>query len=51
MAAFSAESEKNCRLRSLAMMTRVATCIHALRKKPMALIDLVYRDQLFPRRA
>jgi len=25
--------------------------IHALRKKPMALINLVYRDQLFPRRA
>ena len=25
--------------------------IHALRKKPMALLDLVYRDQLFPRRA
>jgi hypothetical protein len=25
--------------------------IHALRKKPMALVNLVYRDQLFPRRA
>jgi hypothetical protein len=25
--------------------------IHALRKKPMALINLVYRDQLFPHRA
>jgi hypothetical protein len=25
--------------------------IHALRKKPMALLHLVYRDQLFPRRA
>lgn len=25
--------------------------IHALRKKPMALLDLVYRDQLFPRQA
>src|SRR5271157_6002506 len=25
--------------------------IHALRKKPMVLINLVYRDQLFPRRA
>ena len=25
--------------------------IHALRKKPMALLNLVYRDQLFPRRA
>lgn len=25
--------------------------IHALRKKPMALMGLVYRDQLFPRRA
>jgi transposase InsO family protein len=25
--------------------------IHALRRKPMALINLVYRDQLFPRRA
>ena len=25
--------------------------IHALRKKPMALMNLVYRDQLFPRRA
>src|SRR5205814_5800787 len=25
--------------------------IHALRKKPMALINLVYRDQLFPRHA
>ena len=24
--------------------------IHALRKKPMALLNLVYRDQLFPRR-
>jgi hypothetical protein len=24
--------------------------IHALRKKPMALNNLVYRDQLFPRR-
>ena len=23
--------------------------IHALRRKPMALLDLVYRDQLFPR--
>jgi hypothetical protein len=23
--------------------------IHALRKKPMALLNLVYRDQLFPR--
>ena len=28
-----------------------ATSIHALRKKPMALLNLVYRDQLFPRRA
>jgi transposase InsO family protein len=25
--------------------------IHSLRKKPMALLNLVYRDQLFPRRA
>ena len=25
--------------------------IHALRKKPMALLNLVYRDRLFPRRA
>ena len=25
--------------------------IHALRKKPMALLNLVYRDQLVPRRA
>src|SRR5205814_9598900 len=25
--------------------------IHALRRKPMALLNLVYRDQLFPRRA
>ena len=25
--------------------------IHALRKKPMALLNLVYRDQIFPRRA
>ncbi|TMJ65054.1 MAG: IS21 family transposase, partial [Alphaproteobacteria bacterium] len=25
--------------------------IHALRKKPMALLNLVYRDQLFPRRS
>ena len=25
--------------------------IHALRKKPMALLNLVYRDQLFPRSA
>jgi hypothetical protein len=25
--------------------------IHALRKKPMALLNLVYRDQLFPRHA
>jgi hypothetical protein len=25
--------------------------IHALRRKPMALRNLVYRDQLFPRRA
>ncbi len=25
--------------------------IHAPRKKPMALLNLVYRDQLFPRRA
>jgi hypothetical protein len=25
--------------------------IHALRRKPMALINLVYRDQLFPHRA
>lgn len=25
--------------------------IHALRKKPMALLNLVYRDQLFPRQA
>ena len=25
--------------------------IHTLRKKPMALLNLVYRDQLFPRRA
>jgi hypothetical protein len=25
--------------------------IHALRRKPMALLHLVYRDQLFPRRA
>jgi hypothetical protein len=25
--------------------------IHALRKKPMALLNLVYRNQLFPRRA
>ncbi|MHB1103472.1 MAG: hypothetical protein ACYC0C_12020 [Devosia sp.] len=25
--------------------------IHALRRKPMALLDLVYRDQFFPREA
>ena len=25
--------------------------IHSLRRKPMALLNLVYRDQLFPRRA
>jgi hypothetical protein len=25
--------------------------IHALRRKPMALMDLIYRDQLFPREA
>ena len=25
--------------------------IHALRKKPMALLNLVYRDQIFPRQA
>src|ERR1700748_1369852 len=25
--------------------------IHALRRKPMALLGLVYRDQLFPRRS
>jgi hypothetical protein len=25
--------------------------IHALRRKPMALLNLVYRDQLFPRPA
>jgi len=25
--------------------------LHALRKKPMALFNLVYRDQLFPRAA
>ena len=25
--------------------------IHAFRRKPMALLNLVYRDQLFPRRA
>jgi hypothetical protein len=25
--------------------------IHALRRKPMALLNLVYREQLFPRRA
>jgi hypothetical protein len=25
--------------------------IHALRRKPMALLNLVYRDQLFPRDA
>src|SRR4051794_41521645 len=25
--------------------------IHALRRKPMALLNLVYRDQLFPREA
>ena len=25
--------------------------IHALRRKPMALLNLVYRDQLFPRKA
>lgn len=25
--------------------------IHSLRKKPMALMELVYRDQLFARRA
>jgi hypothetical protein len=25
--------------------------IHALRRKPMALLNLVYRDHLFPRRA
>jgi hypothetical protein len=25
--------------------------IHALRRKPMALLNLVYRDRLFPRRA
>ena len=25
--------------------------IHALRRKPMALLNLIYRDQLFPRRA
>ncbi|MEY2874199.1 MAG: hypothetical protein RLZZ373_1570, partial [Pseudomonadota bacterium] len=25
--------------------------IHALRRKPMALLSLVYRDQLFPRQA
>jgi hypothetical protein len=24
--------------------------IHSLRRKPMALLNLVYRDQLFPRR-
>jgi hypothetical protein len=24
--------------------------IHALRRKPMALLNLVYREQLFPRR-
>ena len=27
------------------------TVIHSLRRKPMALLNLVYRDQLFPRRA
>ena len=25
--------------------------IHALRRKPMALLNLVYREQLFPRRS
>jgi hypothetical protein len=25
--------------------------IHSLQRKPMALLNLVYRDQLFPRRA
>jgi hypothetical protein len=25
--------------------------IHALRRKPMALLNLIYRDQLFPRAA
>jgi hypothetical protein len=25
--------------------------IHALRRKPMALLNLVYRDQIFPREA
>jgi hypothetical protein len=27
------------------------SAIHALRRKPMALLNLVYRDQLFPREA
>ena len=35
------------------MVTSLTTgiVIHALRKKPMALLNLVYRDQLFPRPA
>jgi len=33
------------------MRTHYRHVIHALRRKPMALLSLVYREQLFPRQA
>ena len=36
---------------SMPMSSTIVMSIHALRRKPMALLDLVYRDQLFPRDA
>jgi hypothetical protein len=33
------------------MSSTAGNIIHSLRRKPMALLNLVYRDQLFPRRA
>ena len=34
-----------------AMWSIIVMSSHALRRKPMALLNLVYRDQLFPREA
>src|SRR5271170_1087019 len=39
------------RAANMAMSSIIGTVIHSLRRKPMALLNLVYRDQLFPRRA
>ena len=36
---------------NMAMSSTIVTSLHSLRRKPMALAILIYRDQLFPRRA